>query len=237
MVTLQRRREPVNRERVGFWFGLLLLFVPIFAVLLFFKPYSWTARLVWGGWLGFIVFVKLTGLVPPVINLTQIQQQVKQEQRTGVVPPRTAKSTFVQTKKNPPAPPPLDNYLRELGGGVLGRRIADHHVDGHTITIQFQETDWYLPTKQRVAEESIGAALSLFYGRDFQRVVLDFDFHGKPLRVDMTKAAFREFFGMSDAQIRASLTGEKAQETTPFRAKNMPKGLRTRFFKQFAKFG
>lgn len=237
MLTIQRRQEPVKRERVGFWFGLLLLFVPIFAVLLFFKPYSWFARLVWGGWLGFIVFVKLAGLAPPVIDLTQIQQQVKQEQKTGVAPARTAESTFVQTKKDKTAPPSLNSYLLELGGGVLGRRMRSYHVDGHTITIRFQETDWFLPTKQRVAEESIGAALSLFYGRDFQRVMLDYDFHGKPVRVDLTKAAFRDFFGMTDAQILATLTGEKAQDTSPFRAVNMPKGLRTEFFERFAKGG
>jgi hypothetical protein len=233
-------RRGTERPRVGFWLGLLLLFVPIFAPLLFFKPYSWFARIGWCGWLGFIVFVKLSGLSEPVIDLSQLTQQVKirEEQPAAPAPPAASglKGTFVQPPGATSAPPTLDVYLRELGGGVLGRRIADWHVDGDAIAIRFQETDWFLPSEARIAEESIGAALSLFYGRDFQRVTLDFDVHGKPLRVALTRAEFRDFFGYDDAQIRAILADPKRQQGSVFHAENMPKGLRARFIKQFAHY-
>ena len=234
MATLQLGSE--ERPRVGLWFGLLLLFVPIFAPLLFFKPYSWFARIGWCGWLGFVVFVKLSGLSEPVIDLSELGQQVKIHEEQQAPQDRSAKGTFVQSAKDQPAPPKLEAYLRELGGGVLGRRIAAYHVDGDTITLRFEETDWFLPNEGRVVEESIGAALSLFYGRDFTHVVLNFDLKGRPLRVDVTRDTFQRFFHMSAAQIRATLTGEQAQEQSPFTAEHLTPEVRQGFFDTFAKY-
>jgi hypothetical protein len=240
MLSLPRRRDGPPRPRVGFWFGALLLFVPIFAPLLFFKPYSWFARIGWCGWLGFVVFVKLSGLSEPVIDLSQLSRQVRVQEQQGGEPDRSARGTFVQPDSAAPAPPPLDTYLRELGGGVLGRRIAEFHVSGsgadQAIAIRFLETDWYVGTEARIAEESIGAALSLFYGRDFQRVTLDFVHNARPVRVSLSKADFRRFFGMSDAQIEAVLADPKRQERSVFRAENMSPDLRQGFFNTFAKY-
>ena len=225
--------------RVGLWFGLLLLFVPVFYPLLYFRPYSWVARLGWGGWLGFILFVKLSGLSEPVINLTELGQRLQQQEQgapAGAEPARDARGTFVQPEGAAPAPPPLESYLRELGGGVLGRRIAETHAQGDAIRIRFQPTDWYLDSEGAVSLESIGASLSLFYGRDFRRVELDFVYQGRPLHVALTREEFNAFFGMQEADIRALLADRKRLEGSVFTGDRMPPELRQGFFERFAKF-
>jgi hypothetical protein len=109
-------------------------------------------------------------------------------------------------------------------------------VDGDAIRIAFQETDWYLDSETAVAQESIGAALSLFYGRDFQRVELDYVFHGKPLRVALSRAGFQDFFAMDEAAIRATLADRARTDASVFRAEHMPPELPRAFFERFAKY-
>jgi hypothetical protein len=241
---------PPARHRVGLWFGLLLLFVPVFYPLLYFRRYSWAARLGWGAWLGLIVFVKVSGLSEPVIDLTAIEQELRRQEEVGVAhtgtgstreapPAPTARGTFIQPEDAAPAPP-LADYLRELGGGVLGRRIADTALQGRegapdaAIRIAFEPVDWYLDGEDAVTLESIGIALSLFYGRDFGRVELHFVLQGRPLRVALERAAFEDFFAMDEPAIRASLADRAAQERSPFRAEALPPALRRAFFARFA---
>ncbi len=231
--------RPPAPPRVGLWFGLLLLFVPVFYPLLYFRPYSWAARLGWGAWLGLIVFVKLSGLSEPVINLTELGQRVRQQEQgapAGAGPARDAKGTFVQPDSAAPVPPPLEPYLRELGGGVLGRRIADTHMEGDAIRIAFQPTDWFLDSEAAVSLESIGAALSLFYGRDFRRVELDYVYQGRPLRVALTREEFNAFFGMQEADIRTLLADRKRLDTSLFNGDKLPPELRRGFFERFARY-
>jgi hypothetical protein len=231
-----------ERPRVGLWLGLLLLFVPIFYPLLFFKRYSWLARLGWGAWLGLIVFVKVSGLSEPVIDLTRIESELRQQEQAppspGVpaAPAPSARSTFVEPEHAAIPAPPLETYLRELGGGVLGRRMVDYRVEGDAIRIRFQAMDWYLDSEAAVSLESIGAALSLFYGRDFRRVELDYVYQGRPLRVALTRDEFNAFFGMSEDAVRALLADRTRLETSVFHAERMPAELRAGFFERFAKY-
>lgn len=228
-------REPVRRERVGLWLGLLLLFVPIFYPLLYLRPFSWWARIGWGAWLGLIVFVKVAGLAEPVINLSELEQTVREQEQGTPAPARTAQGTFVTPDDAAPAPA-LEDYLRELGGGVLGRRIADWQVEGEAIRIRFQPMDWYLDSERAVALESIGAALSLFYGRGFRRVELDFVFRGRPLRVAVTRAAFNDFFAMSAEEVRAVLADRERQARSLFAAGQLPPEQQQAFFERFAEY-
>jgi hypothetical protein len=221
---------------VGFWLGVLLLFVPVFYPLLYLRRYSWAARVGWGLWLGLIVFAKLAGFAEPVINLSEIEEQLREQERGDAAPDRSLRGTFVAREDEAAPPPPLVNYLRELGGGVLGRRIAEYHADGTALRIAFQPVDWYLDSEGALALESIGVALSLFYGRDFERIELDFVLGGRPLRVALTRAEFQDFFALSEAQVRAALADRAAQETSPFRAENLPPELQRTFFVRFAAY-
>jgi hypothetical protein len=221
---------------VGFWLGVLLLFVPVFYPLLYFRPYSRVARVGWGLWLGLIVFAKVFGFAEPVINLSQIEAQLREQERGEAAPDRSLRGTFVAPADEAAPPPPLTDYLRELGGGVLGRRIAEYHADGAAIRIAFQPVDWYVGDEGTLALESIGMTLSLFYGRDFERVELDFVLGGRPVRVAVTRAAFQDFFRISEAQVRAALADRASQEASVFHAENLPPELQRAFFERFATY-
>lgn len=237
-------RPKPSGPRVGFWFALLLLFVPVFYPLLYFRPFSWSARIGWGLWLGFVVMVKVLGLSEPVINLTEITTELQRQERQEAESPAPAPpkepgvmDTFVQ-KDDAPEVPALDDYLRELGGGLMGRRIASYTVDGTegdpdaAIRIAFDPEDRYLDSEDAVAAEGLGMGLSLCYGRGFRAATLDFVLGGRPVRVQVTREALAGFLGMDPAAVRQALDSRDGQEALRKRSQD----LLGDFFRRFAAY-
>lgn len=238
------RPKPTG-PRVGFWFALLLLFVPVFYPLLYFRPFSWSARIGWGLWLGFVVMVKVLGLSEPVIDLTQITAELQQQERQEAESPAPAPAkppglleTFVEPDDAAPAPPALDDYLRDLGGGLMGRRIAGYTVDGKegdpgaAIHVTFDPEDRFLDSEDAVAAEGLGMGLSLCYGRGFHAATLDYVFKGQSVRVHVTREALADFLGMDPAALRKSLSSRDGQEALRKRSQ----ALLGDFFKRFAEY-
>ncbi len=239
-----------ERVRVGLWFGLLLLFVPVFYPLLYFRRYSWFARIGWGLWLGLIVFVKVAGLAEPVIDLEQIerelaeQEQLQQEQGLQDAPEPAAAAgasgagpgaagTFVQPDEAPP-PPSLEEYLLWLGGGILGRLITEYAQEGSRIRLTFKPADWYFDSEPAIALSAIDAAYSLFYGRDYETVELRLTYRERPLRLLLERAAFNAHFGMTEAQMRALAEDRRKFAESPLTEDNLPPEARQAFFDRFA---
>lgn len=220
-VELRRRWQEWRsrpRERVRWWLGLLLLFAPIFYPLLFFKRYSITARVLWGMWLGLVVFVKVTGLAEPAIDIRQEFQQAEFE--TG-------------RRDTPPVPEELRDYLGKLGGGILALFIEGFELEGEdTIRIVFRRKDSYFEDEPTLAATGVETAFSLFYGRDFRTVVLDYNLEGRPLRLRITREGFNDFFGMSTDEMAALGADREAFDVSA--VANMDRERQQAFFDRFA---
>jgi hypothetical protein len=165
-------------ERVGVLLALLLLFVPVFYILLYFRRYSWLARAGWGVWLGLIVFVKLSGLADPVLRID------------------------VPAEADAPAPPfrelPLKDYLDKL----LGAQFMDSFsVDGQAVTLVYSRQDGYFGEPEVLADLGISNGYSLLYRRGFQAVTLRFPGPAGWRQMRLTREGFRGFFGLDEAAL------------------------------------
>ena len=218
-------RAATGRARVGLWFGLLLLFVPIFYPLLYFKRYSPFARVGWGVWLGLIVFVKIMGLSEPIIDIKSIEEELEQGERNA-----SSRETFITQREAPP----LIAYLRRLEGGFLGIYVDAFEEEGRTLRVRFKRQDGYFDSEKSIALNSVGAAFSLLYGRDYDTVTLDFDYRGSPLRVSVQRAEFNHFFGLGEAEMRA--LAEDRDKFEASRLKNIPEAEQEAFFQEFARY-
>ena len=201
-----------RRERVGIWLGLLLLFVPVFWFLLFFRQYSWLARIGWGLWLGFIVFVKVFGLSEPLIQIHGPDQM-----------PTVA--TF--------GPGPEDLPIGSYVGKLLGSQFLDKYtVDGDTIVLAYERKDAYFDDREVLADLAISNGFSLLFRRDFRAVRLDLTHAGRPLSVHMTRAAFAAFFGITEAEALSYLDRDKLRASPVF---NVSQERKLEFIRQFAR--
>ena len=205
------KRLTDRKERVGFWLGLLLLVIPIFWFLLFFRPYSWLARIGWGLWLGFIVFVKVMGLSDPIIQIHGPDQM-------------PTVNRFV--------PGPQDLPIGSYVGKLLGSQYMDRYtVDGGTITIVYERNDEYFDNREVLADLAISNGFSLMFRRDFQAVHLSLIHQGKPLTIAMTRQAFLEFFKITEADARGYVDRDKLRASPVF---NVTKEGKAAFIRQFA---
>ena len=218
-------RAATGRARVGPWFGLLLFFAPIFYPLLYFKRYSPFARVGWGLWLGLIVFVKIMGWNEPIIDIKSIQEELEQGERNA-----SSREPFITQREAPP----LRVYLRRLEGGFLGLYVDDFEEEGRTIRVRFKRKDGYFDSEKSIALNSVGAAFSLMYGRDYDKVMLDFDYRGSPLRVSVQRSEFNHFFGLGEAEMRALAEDRAKFEAS--RLKNIPEAEQEAFFQEFARY-
>jgi len=187
-------------ERIGLGFALLLLFVPVFYFLLYFRRYSVAARVGWGFWLGLVVYVKLAGLAEPILN-------VEQELRAR---PDEASQILANTLY-PPEVVNLEDYLRRLGGGLLGRHMSSYQVlpletgqpgAGEAIALVFRPSERFFDSEESVALSAIEAAFNLMYGRDFRKVQLEFTLHELKIRLEVEREAFNRFFGLTEDEMR-----------------------------------
>jgi hypothetical protein len=200
-----------RQERIGFWLALLLLFVPIFWFLLFFRPYSWLARIGWGVWIGFVVFVKVTGLSEPIIQIH------------GPVAMPTV-NTF--------GPGPEDLPIGSYVGKLLGAQYLDkYHVTGDTITLIYERKDEYFNNREILADLAISNGYSLMFHRDFRFVRFEITSEGNPLSFTMARPDFVAFFGVTETQARTYLDREKLRASPIF---NVTKEQKLAFIRKFA---
>ncbi len=204
------------QERIGFWFGLLLLFAPVFYLLLWWKPYSVTARTGWGIWLGLIVFVKLTGLAEdPIVAITNTMSPAE----LGV---QRQKNQASGKRFKPKSPPSLDAYLAKLEGGALGTLLKNYQINGRGIALTFYANDGFLKSRQDIANISIGVLYGMFYGRDFEHVCLDYTFKNTPLHFAVTRQNFNTFFKVTEAQMRTFGQSQPSFNASPLRTLKTP---------------
>jgi hypothetical protein len=202
-----------GKERIGFWLGLLLLFVPVFWFLLFFRRYSWLARAGWGLWLGFIVFVKVFGLSEPILQIKG--------------PDQLPTATF--------GPGPQDLPIGSYVGKLLGSQYMEkYHVDGNAITITYERKDAYFDNVEVLADLAISNGFSLMFRRDFHTVRLDLTHGGKPLTVTMTREAFLAFFGITETDVQGYLDRAKLRASPVF---NVTKDGKLAFMRKFGGVG
>lgn len=200
-----------RKERVGFWLGLLLLFVPIFWFLLFFRRYSWLARIGWGVWLGFIVFVKVFGLSEPIIQIHG---------------PGTAPT--VAGFGPGPEDLPIANYVAKL----LGSQYLDKYtVNGNTITLVYERKDEYFDNLDVLADLAISNGFSLMFRRDFQAVRFELTHAGRPLSFTITRPQFLAFFGITEADARSYADRAKLRASP---VSNVTKEGKRAFIRKFA---
>jgi hypothetical protein len=199
-----------RKERVRFWLGLLLTFVPVFWFLLFFKRYSWLARIGWGLWLGFIVFVKVFGLSEPILQIHS--------------PGQMPVASFGPTSEDLP----IGTYV----GKLLGAQYLDSYaIDGGTITLKFLERDTYFNNREILADLAISDGFSLLFRRDFQAVRMEMIHEGKPLTIAMNRADFLSFFGITEADVKSYSDRDKLRASPVFNV-TVPRKLE--FIRQFA---
>lgn len=200
-----------RKERVGIWLALLLLFVPVFWFLLFFRRYSWLARIGWGAWLGFIVFVKVFGLSEPIIQIHGPE-----------VMPTVA--TF--------GPGPEDLPIGSYVGKLLGSQYLDkYRIEGDTIVLSYERKDEYFNNLEILADLAISNGFSLMFRREFRAVRFDLTHEGRPLSFTMTRPAFVAFFGITEADARSYLDREKLRASPVF---NVTKDTKLAFIRKFA---
>ena len=184
-----------RKERIGFWMAVLLLFVPVFWFLLFFRRYSWAARVGWGLWLGFIVFVKVFGLSEPILQIKG--------------PDQLPTATF--------GPGPQDLPIGSYVSKLLGSQYMDkYQIDGDTITIIYEPNHEYFDNTEVLADLAISNGFSLMFRRDFHAVRLELTHRGKPLTLVMQRADFLNFFGITEADARSYLDREKSRASPVF---------------------
>lgn len=239
------RQKPT--QKVGFWLGLLLLFAPIFYFLLYFKPFTVKARTGWGLWLGFIVFVKLSGMADPVVDFDEAMDEIKRAQEAGIVADVREPLSKLQPEvlppppqpETPPKPPSLPAYLKKLGGGFLGMHMEAYTVEDTAgkaaITLRFKRHDGYFDTPETLALAGVSSAFSLMYGWDFRSVTLRFNYRGSMVRMVMEREAYNRFFGQKEAQMQ-----EFAQSSDKFRdspVRNITPEEQLEFLRRFSNFG
>lgn len=212
----QFRSRP--RQRVEWWLHLLILFAPIFYLLLFFKPYTFTARVGWGVWFGLIIFIKLSGLADPVIDV-KLPDPATLEEATAYDPAATP-------------PPTLNAYLDKLDQGLIGFAVHDHQVQGETIRVDFALAGEAFGERREVVLATVSTAFSLLYGWDFQRLEASYTFQGPPVRFVVERDAFARFFGMTPEAMQALTTASgDTLEASPL--KRMDERQRVRFYDRF----
>jgi len=216
------------RSRVGFWLGLLLLFAPVFYFLLWFKPYSPAARIGWGLWLGLIVFVKVTGLSEPVIDIRFPQPEHGLEEETDEPAPGW-QDTFLQRDE---APPSLENYLGQLDDGLAGMEIRSFEERGKALHLVLAVREAGAEPEPELARAAISSAFSLFYGRDFPSLSLEFVLEKRTVRMEIARAPFNDFFGLSGAEMETLARDRRAFDASPL-ARLDTAGQRA-FFLRFA---
>ncbi len=200
-----------RRERVGFWLGLLLLFVPVFWFLLFFRRYSWLARIGWGVWLGFIIFVKVFGLSEPILQI----------HGPGQLP---TVSGF--------GPGPEDLPIAAYVGKLLGSQYLDKYtINGNTITLAYERRDAYFDDWEVLADLAISNGFSLMFRRDFQAVRFELIHAGRPLVFTITRQAFLAFFGITEADVRTYVDRDKLHASPVY---NVGKERKQAFIRKFA---
>jgi hypothetical protein len=200
-----------RKERVGIWLGLLLLFVPVFWFLLFFRRYSWLARVGWGAWLGFIVFVKVLGLSEPIVQI----------HGPDIMP---TVATF--------GPGPEDLPIGSYVGKLLGSQYLDKYtVERDTIVLVYERRDEYFNNLEILADLAISNGFSLMFRREFRAVQFDVTHEGRPLRFTMTRPDFVAFFGITEAEARSYLDRDKLRASPVF---NVTKENKLAFIRKFA---
>lgn len=224
-----RAYRQAPRERIGFWFGLLLLFAPVFYVLLWMRPYSVAARTGWGIWVGFLVFVKLSGLSDPLLVVPEDEPQEAGAAYAPASPDGAEERERIRTD---PQMPSLESYLQQLGGGMLGAFLDSHKAEGELIQLRFRAHDGFFSSREDIALLSIGAAFSLMEGRGYRRVVLDYSLHGTPVRLELERGAFAAFFGLEEDDLSALAADHARFEQSPLRTLS-PEGQRA-FWEHFA---
>ena len=200
-----------RRERVVWWLALLMVFVPVLPFLLFFRPYSWLARIGWGMWLGFIVFVKVFGLSEPII-------QVRGPDKLPAV------NTFGPSADDLP----IASYV----GKLLGSQYMDKYaLDGDTITLTYERKDEYFDNREVLADLAISNGFSLMFRRDLRSVRMNLIHGGKPLSILMTRPAYLAFFGITEADARGYADRDKLRASPVF---NVTKDGKLAFIRKFA---
>lgn len=198
------------RERVGFWLGLLLLFVPVFYFLLYFRRYSLAARIGWGLWLGLIVFVKLFGLSDAVVHV-EIPRQ-------GELP-----------APGDPSEIPLDAYL----GKLLGAQYMDYYrIEGPRLEITYERHDRYFGDEEVLADLAISNGFSLLYRRDLEDVRLRFPLGGGWREAHLTRQGYREFFGLTEEALRGYADPARAKASPVY---NVSRADKARFVRAFVR--
>jgi hypothetical protein len=204
-------RFTARQERVGFWIGLLLLFVPVFVFLLFFRRYSWLARIGWSLWLGFIVFVKVTGLSEPIIQIHG---------------PDTMPS--VNTFGPGPEDLPIGSYV----GKLLGAQYLDKYtLDGNTIVLTYERRDEYFDNPEILADLAISNGYSLMFRRDFQAVRFNVVHAGSPMSFTLRRPDFVAFFGITEAEASTYVDKDKLRSSPIY---NVTKEGKANFIHKFA---
>jgi hypothetical protein len=200
-----------RQERVTWWLALLMLFVPVLPFLLFFRRYSWLARIGWGLWMGFIVFVKLSGLSEPILQI----------RGPDTLP---AVNTF--------GPGPEDLPIASYVGKLLGSQYMDKYaLDGDTITLTYERKDEYFDNREVLADLAISNGFSLMFRRDFRAVRMNLVHGGQPLSIVMTRPAFLAFFDITEADARSYLDRDKLRASPVF---NVTKEGKLAFIRRFA---
>jgi len=200
-----------REERVVWWLALLMLFVPVLPFLLFFRRYSWLARIGWCSWTGFIVFVKVFGLSQPIIQIHG---------------PDTAPTIAGF------GPAPQDLPIGSYVGKLLGSQYMDKYgLDGGTITLTYERNDDYFDDREVLADLAISNGFSLLFRRDFEAVRMNVTHRGKPLTIVMTRAAFLKFFGITEADARSYADPEKLRASPVF---NVTRDGKMAFIRKFA---
>lgn len=200
-----------RKERVGFWLGMLLLFVPVFYFLLYFKRYSIWARLGWGFWLGLIVYVKIFGLSDAVVHIETPHegQEVALKESTEIS---------------------LEKYL----GRLLGAQYMDFYkVDGDALVITYEpDHDSYFGNNEVLADLAISNGFSLLYRRELKDLRLRFPIGKQWREVHMTRAGYREFFGVTEEAMQSYIDPEKAKQSPVYNIRGAEK---TRFLQTFTR--
>jgi hypothetical protein len=197
-----------RRERVGLWLGLLLLFVPAFYFLLYFKRYSSFARLGWGAWLGLVVFVKVFGLSDAVVHIESPHEG------SAVAP-------------NDPTELPLQAYL----GKLLGAQYMDHYrVDGERLTIVYERHDGYFGNEEVIADLAISNGFSLLYRREVDDLTLRFPVGERWREAHLTRRTYREFFGVDEPTLRSFAAPDRLKQSPVY---NVSEADKRRFVRRF----
>jgi hypothetical protein len=200
-----------RQERVVWWLALLMLFIPVLPFLLFFRRYSWLARIGWGAWMGFIVFVKVFGLSEPIIQV----------RGPNALP---AVNTFGPSAEDLP----IASYV----GKLLGSQYMDKYaLDGDAITITYERNDEYFNNREILADLAISNGFSLMFRRDLRSVRMQVIHHGQPLSIVMTRPEFLAFFGITEADARSYADRDKLHASPVF---NVTRDGKLDFIRKFA---